>query len=149
MARAQLGALAVFTFVLLGAALALENHARETYGEAGGEFGIEGEAFRRTLEVRLPAGAKVGVASFGVPSGRRVALELAGARSRGLALTARIVTEGVGEERREHRLDLAPAQALRAFADAGTTVTLVVERTDGAGGAEVSVTLHGTALEVP
>jgi hypothetical protein len=156
MSKSQLGALTVFTFALLGAALALEGRITPEEREAPPRSGVEG--FRRVLEVGLPAGAKVAVAHFSAPADRRLVLEFAHARVAGRGVKARLVTQGSGEDVLEHRLGLAvgskpgtleAVQPLRAFADAGSLVTLVLERTDGAGGAEASVTLHGYAVEVP
>jgi hypothetical protein len=155
MSKSQLGALAVFTFALLGAALALEGRIPAENPDAPVK-GVDG--FRRVLETTLPAGAKVATAHFAAPSDRRLVLEFAHARVAGRGVRARIVTQGSGEDVLEHRLGLAvggkpgtleAVQPLRAFADAGSVVTLVLERTDGAGGAEVSVTLHGYSVEVP
>ena len=156
MAKSQLAALTVFTFSLLGVALALEGRISPEDLEASPKSGVEG--FRRVLEVSLPRGARVATAHFAAPADRRIVLEFAHARVVGRGVTARIVTQGSGEDVLDHRLGLAvgtkpgtleAVQPLRAFADAGSVVTLVLERTDGAGGAEASVTLHGYAVEVP
>jgi hypothetical protein len=152
MSKSQLAALSVFTFALLGAALALEGRIRPEDLDVAPKGGVE--AFRRVLEVRLPAGARVATAHVAAPADRRIVLEFAHARVSRRGVTARLVTQGSGEDVLEHRLGLAAGtleavQPLRAFADAGTLVTLVLERTDGAGGAEAAVTVHGYAVEVP
>lgn len=155
MSKPQLAALTVFTFSLLGVALALEGRIPPQDPETAPK-GVEG--FRHVLEVSLPRGAKVATAHFAAPAERRIVLEFAHARVSGKGVVARIVTQGSGEDILDHRLGLASGpkpgtleavQPLRAFADAGSVVTLVLERTDGAGGAEATVTLHGYAVEVP
>ena len=155
-------AVAALTFGVLGMALALESHVtgvnafleRPEAPEA-----VSGvEAFRKTLSLTLDAGARRAESSFDIPRGKRLILELATAEVAGTGVTARVRTQGSGEDVLDHRLGLArgekpgtlrAVQPLRAFADAGTRVTVEVERARFGETSAAVATLFGYLIDVP
>lgn len=165
MAKKEWAALAALTFGVLGMGLALESRVTGTNaflerpGPQDPPAGVE--PFRRTLTLALDAGAREARASFDVPRGKRLILELATASvAAGAAddVRARLLTQGSGEDVLDHRLGLAAderpgrllaVQPLRAFADAGTTVTVALDRPRGGAGSAASATLFGYLLDVP
>ncbi len=165
MAAKEWAALAALTFGVLGMALALESRVTgsnaflERPAPQDPPAGVE--PFRRTLTLALEAGAREARASFEVPRGKRLILELATASvaaNPADRVSARLLTQGSGEDVLDHRLGLAPderpgrlqaVQPLRAFADAGTTVTLALDRPRLGETSAASATLFGYLLEVP
>ena len=165
MAAKQWAALAALTFGVLGMALALESHVAgvnaflERRDPTEPPSGVE--PFRKTLSLTLDAGAREATRSFDVPRGKRLILELATASvaaSPAQRMSARISTQGSGEDILDHRLGLAPGerrgrleavQPLRAFADSGTTVTVALERPTFGEASAASATLFGYLIDVP
>ena len=137
-------ALAVFTFFVLGVAFGLESHVtgRNAFLEAPAEEPEASRPLRRSLQLRLPGGAPRVVETLRVPDGERWIFELARVRTTG---SLRLLTQGSGEDVLEHRL-ASEAQPLRAFADAGTLVTVSLE---GPGSATADLTLFGYVVRVP
>ena len=121
----------------------------------------EAEPFRKTLSLSLEEGAREASTSFAIPRGKRLILELATASvaaTREQGVSARVVTQGSGEDVLDHRLGLAAGeragtlravQPLRAFADAGTTVTLKLERARFGEASAAVATLFGYWIDVP
>lgn len=165
MAAKEWAAVAALTFGVLGMALALESRVMGTNAflerSAPQDPPSGVEPFRRTLPLELRAGAKEARASFDVPRGKRLILEFATASvaaSPADRVSARLLTQGSGEDVLDHRLGLASgerpgrlqaAQPLRAFADAGTTVTIALERPGFGNRSAASATLFGYLLDVP
>lgn len=158
-------AVAALTFGVLGMALALESHVTgvnaflERPEPREAPSGVE--AFRKTLSLTLDAGAKHARTSFDIPRGKRLILELATATvaaSSAQGMSARVLTQGSGEDILDHRLGLArgerpgtlqAVQPLRAFADAGTRVTVEVERARFGETSAAVATLFGYLIDVP
>ena len=155
-------AVAALTFGVLGMSLALESHVTgvnaflERPEAPAAVSGVE--AFRKTLSLTLDPGARRAESSFDIPRGKRLILELATASISGTAVTARVRTQGSGEDILDHRLGLAKGekpgtlravQPLRAFADAGTRVTVEVERTRFGETSAAVATLFGYLIDVP
>jgi hypothetical protein len=161
-------AVAALTFGVLGMALALESHVtgvnafleRPEPREAPPALsGVE--AFRKTLSLTLDAGSTEAKTSFDIPRGKRLILELATATvagTSGQGMSARVLTQGSGEDILDHRLGLArgerpgtlqAVQPLRAFADAGTRVTVEVERARFGETIAAVATLFGYLIDVP
>lgn len=150
-------AIAALTFGVLGMALALESHV----GGLPPEPARDVEAFRKSVSLTLEPGSREARASFDIPRGKRLILEFATcsvAESRDSEIQARILTQGSAEDVLEHRLGLAPgeragmktaAQPLRAFADAGTRVTVRLERRRFGESAAGLATLFGYLIDVP
>ena len=155
-------AVAALTFGVLGVGLALESHVtgvnafleRPEAPEA--PAGVE--AFRKTLSLTMDVGARRAESSFDIPRGKRLILELATAEVAGTEVSARVRTQGSGEDILDHRLGLArgerpgtleAVQPLRAFADAGTRVTVEVERARFGETAAAVATLFGYLIDVP
>lgn len=165
MAKKEWAALAALTFGVLGMALALESRVTGTNAflerptPQDPPPGVE--PFRRTLSLAFEAGARQARSSFEVPRGKRLILELATASvaaSPTDRVSARLTTQGSGEDVLDHRLGLASSeragrleavQPLRAFADAGTTVTIALDRPGPGGTSTASATLFGYLLDVP
>lgn len=137
-------ALAVFTFFVLGVAFGLESHVagRNAFLEGAPAEPEPSRPLRLALQLRLPAGTKRVVETLTVPDGERWIFELARVRTSG---SLRLLTQGSGEDILEHRL-ASEAQPLRAFADAGTRVTVALE---GAGPSTADLTLFGYVVSVP
>ncbi|HEX7898544.1 MAG TPA: hypothetical protein VF950_12340 [Planctomycetota bacterium] len=155
-------AVAALTFGVLGMALALESHVTGVNAfldrpePAVAPTGVE--AFRKTLSLTLDAGARRAESSFDIPRGKRLILEFATANVAGTGVSARLRTQGSGEDILDHRLGLATgdkpgtlqaAQPLRAFADAGTRVTVEVERPRFGETTAAVATLFGYLIDVP
>jgi hypothetical protein len=169
MAAKEWAALAALTFGVLGVALALESHVsgvnafleRPDASEPPSGSGAGVEAFRKTLSLTLDAGAQEARRSFDVPRGKRLILEFATASvaaAPAQRISARILTQGSGEDILDHRLGLSPGarrghleavQPLRAFADAGTTVTVALQRPSFGEASAASATLFGYLIDVP
>ena len=165
MAKKEWAALAALTFGVLGMALALESRVTGTNAflerPAPTDPPAGVEPFRRTLALTIDAGAREARASFDIPRGKRLILEFATASiaaSPAQRLSARILTQGSGEDVLDHRLGLVAGakkgqmeavQPLRAFADAGTTVTLALQRPGFGETSAASATLFGYLLDVP
>ena len=137
-------ALAVFTFFVLGVAFGLESHvaSRNAFLDGGAAEPEPSRPLRRALQLRVPAGAKGVVETLTVPEGERWVFELARVRTSG---SLRLLTQGSGEDILEHRLS-SEAQPLRAFADAGTRVTIALQ---GGGASTADLTLFGYVVAVP
>lgn len=156
--RKELLLLTLFTFVVLGLALALETRMAGAV-PPGPPSNVE--AFRRTLSLTLDRGAREAKSSFEIPRGKRLILEFATASVAAPASTrfrARVLTQGSGEDILDHRLGLAPGerpgtlqavQPLRAFADAGTTVTVALDRPAFGEASAAVATLFGYLIDVP
>src|SRR5688572_10019606 len=155
-------AVAALTFGVLGMALALESHVTgvnaflERPEPREAPAGVE--AFRKTLSLTLDVGARRAESSFDIPRGKRLILELATAAVSGTGITARVRTQGSGEDLLDHRLGLArgtrpgtleAVQPLRAFADSGTRVTVEVERARFGENCAAVATLFGYLIDVP
>ncbi len=165
MATKEWAALATFTLGVLGMALALESRVTGTNAflerPAPQDPSPGVEPFRRTLTLALDAAAREARSSFEVPRGKRLILEFATASvaaSPADKISARLLTQGSGEDVLDHRLGLAPGerpgrlqavQPLRAFADAGTTVTFALDRPRFGEASAASTTLFGYLLDVP
>jgi hypothetical protein len=158
-------AVSALLFGVLGMALALESHVTgvnaflERPEAPSALSGVE--AFRKTLSLTLDAGSMEAKTSFDIPRGKRLILELATATvagTSGQGMSARVLTQGSGEDILDHRLGLArgeragtlqAVQPLRAFADAGTTVTVAVERARFGETSAAVATLFGYLIDVP
>ena len=155
-------AVAALTFGVLGMSLALESHVTgvnaflERPEPREAPSGVE--PFRKTLSLTLDAGARRVSSSFDIPRGKRLILELATASVAGTEASARVRTQGSGEDILDHRLGLAKGekpgtlqavQPLRAFADAGTRVTVEVERSRFGETSAAVATLFGYLIDVP
>ncbi len=155
-------AVAALTFGVLGMSLALESHVTgvnaflERPEPREAPSGVE--PFRKTLSLTLDAGARKTSSSFDIPRGKRLILELATATVAGTEVSARVRTQGSGEDILDHRLGLArgekpgtlqAVQPLRAFADAGTRVTVEVERSRFGETSAAVATLFGYLIDVP
>ena len=139
-------ALAVFTFFVLGVAFGLESKVtgRNAFLEGSPAEPEPSRPFRRALQLRQPGGARGVVETLTVPDGERWVFELARVSVVGRS-TLRLLTQGSGEDVLEHRL-ASEAQPLRAFADAGTRVTVALE---GPGASKADLTLFGYVVSVP
>lgn len=136
--------LAVFTFFVLGVAFGLESHVtgRNAFLEGPPAEPEASRPLRRALQLRVPAGGSRVLETLAVPEGERWVFELARVRTTG---SLRLLTQGSGEDVLEHRL-ASEAQPLRAFADAGTRVSIALE---GAGASTADLTLFGYVVSVP
>ncbi len=156
---------AALTFGVLGMALALQSHVTGVNAFLDQPEAREApsgvEAFRKTLSLTLDAGTRQAASSFDIPRGKRLILELATATVAGTSergVSARVRTQGSGEDILDHRLGLArgekqgtlqAVQPLRAFADAGTRVTVEVERARFGEASAAVATLFGYLIDVP
>lgn len=150
-------AVAALLFSVLGIGFALESHV----GGLPPEPARDVEAFRKTLSLTMPPGARESRVSFDIPRGKRLILELATASVAATGeqgMSARLLTQGSAEDVLEHRLGLASGEKrgmleavrpLRAFADSGTTVTLALSRARLGETAAGVATLFGYLIDVP